>query len=466
MKQVHRRLISLTIAVFGFLLVANFVGQEQEVLKVEAEAESKDAKIYSFLSPLEIDAIEIVNQHGRFELTRERSANEEVGRWRLLKPNLLDADLLVVEGILAQALPVRRRLTLPNPDNLSLQERLKNYELAPPMQSLSLKGGSKTETIDFGMSNAFDKSLYAHLQATQEIVTVADSLRHQLRKSLFDLRNKQLSEFERERVTSLAVVHGARRLEFSKVGDRWSLRDGKMEAPVATDRMEDLLQDLRALKFNRIIAERSHSSRVEEFPKDTWTFELSLDEGKGDSLILGLTTVDEMETLMGYRAQGGPVGELVKGRWPSLLKGGFMGLVERRILPFDLGEATSLEISRGEESLQLRQTDTGDWVMAGGAFQIDQARLKGLFHTMNSLEQIRPILLDTSIEDAVNQRAISKETFLVAEYEGKSYRVHPQSGEEPNELWVDGQVIQVDATRLADVLWAPSDYLVEPKSKD
>ena len=62
MKQVHRRFISLLITLVAFLGIAHWVGEDQEELKVEAETESKDAKIFSFLSPLDVDGLELVNR--------------------------------------------------------------------------------------------------------------------------------------------------------------------------------------------------------------------------------------------------------------------------------------------------------------------------------------------------------------------------------------------------------------------
>ncbi len=467
MKQVHRRLLSLGVAVVGFLGLANFVGQEQEVLKVEAESESKDAKIYSFLSPLEIDGIELVNQHGRFELARVRDSAEEVGRWRLLTPKAFDADLLVVEGVLAQALPVRRRLTVPNPEERTLEERLEAYDLSSPQESLTLKSGDKRERVHFGMGNGFDKSIYVHLQETQEIVTVADSLRHQLGKSLFDLRDKQLIDFERSDVVSLEVGHRAKKLTFQLQGDRWKLLGDKGDAPVAEDRLQDLLQDLRALKFNRIVSEEQPSVGAEALATDQWNLVLGFLDGRRESLVLGLKLEDESEALVGYhKGSSGPVGELVRGRWPSLLKGGFMGLVDRRILPFDLEDADWIELRDGEETLKVSSDGEDSWKPRDQAFALDEARLKGLFHTMNSLEQLRIISVESSLDDAVRQRAISAQRSLRVMYQGETYTLHPQAGEEPNEMWVNGQVVQVDANRLADLLWTPMAYRAKPQVED
>ena len=462
MKQVHRRFLSLVITLVGFLAIAQWVGQEQEELKVEAENVSKDAKIFSTLSPLEVDRIELRNQHGRFTLVRERRGQDEVGRWLVEAPHAFQADVIVVEGVLAQALPMRRRLTVPNPEKLPLAERLKSYGLAEPREVVTLTSGEKVETVRFGMSNAFDKSLYAYLEASQEIVTVPDSLRHQLGKSLFDLRNKQLIEFEPARINGLVIKYGERLLRFEKDGGRWSLSDGTSVLPVALDRMEDLVQDLRALKFNRIIDEDAMSSAAKGLLERGWTFQLT-GEGETDlSLKLALREVDDIETLFGANAQGGPVGELVRGRWPSLLKGGFQGLIERRVLPFDLGAARSIELRDGSKTSRFERSDEGAWkVVAPAERALNLSRLKGLFHTVNSLEQVRVISEEISLEQASAARAISTSRSLLVEFQGEEFTLHPQSGEEPNEVWTNQRVLQVDANRLADILWQPSDYLTD-----
>ena len=254
MKQVHRRLLSLAITLVAFLAFAGWVGQEQEELKVEVETESKDAKIFSFLSPFDVDGIVLENSHGRFELTRERDQAEDIGRWRLNAPLKLDADLVVIEGILAQALPIRRRLDVPNPQNKPLEERLSDYALGKPAQTLTLMAGTKKKRFSLGWGTALIRA-FTRLLKTDTIVTVADTLRHQLEKSLFDLRQKQLVEFERDTVVSLRVALGDKVLEFRKEASGWRLFDGEEGNPVALQRMEDLLQDLGALKFNRILSE-------------------------------------------------------------------------------------------------------------------------------------------------------------------------------------------------------------------
>ena len=157
----------------------------------------------------------------------------------------------------------------PNPHNKPLEERLR-YALVKPAQTLTLKSGDKEETVQFGMGNSFDKSVYARLLKTDTIVTVADTLRHQLEKSLFDLRQKQLAEFERDTVVSLRVELGDKILDFRKEASGWRLFDGDEGEPVAMQRMEDLLQDLGALKFNRILSEELPEGLKLDAMKNRW----------------------------------------------------------------------------------------------------------------------------------------------------------------------------------------------------
>ena len=460
MKQVHRRLLSLGITLVAFLAFAGWVGQEQEELKVEVETESKDAKIFSFLSPFDVDGIVLENSHGRFELTRERDSAEDIGRWRLSAPKKLEADLVVVEGILAQALPIRRRLDVPNPQNKPFEERLKDYALGKPAQTLTLKSGDKAETVQFGMGNSFDKSVYARLMQTDTIVTVADTLRHQLEKSLFDLRQKQLVEFERNAVVSLRVELGDKLLDFRKEASGWRLFDGAEAEPVALQRMEDLLQDLGALKFNRILSEELPEDLKLDTMKNRWVFTLN-DGGEAPVVVsLILDVVDELEVLLGHNQGGGPYGELVRGRWPSLLKGGFQGLVDRRVIPVDTQSSLSITLRDGDGSVELISDENGEnWRFEGAPEKsVDQSRVKGLTHILNSLERVRTIAKNITLEQARELRAISTTRALSVKRGAETFTMYPQSGEEPTEVWIDSQVMQVDATRLGDILWNLDDY--------
>lgn len=463
MKQLHKRLASLVAMGGLFLGFSWWVGQSQDDLNASTEERSKDAKIYSFLSPLDVTGIEINNAHGRFVLRRERDAQDVVGQWILEAPALGNADLVVVEGILAQVLPVRRRLTIPNPAKLSLEERKTEYGLVEPSQSLTLKTSKAAETVHFGMSNAFDQSMYALISSESEIVSVPNTLRHQLDKQLFDLRNKQLVEFEVEDVSSLNIAFGEKTLVFKTEEGAWSLIDGDARLPVAGERMTDLLQDIRALKFNRILAERATAADLKkhDYPKEAWTLSLGFGEQSDDvmTLRLALTTVEELEVLLGFADRNNPLGELVRGRWPSLLKGGFQGLVDRRVLPVTLVAGDSLELHNGDSSVQFSLSDDDVWSSGEGpAGNLRQSRVKGLVFSLSQLEKIRVVSESIDLVEAQSQRAISTQRRLVLRSGTKEWVLYPQDGEEPNEVWVNGTVFQVDATRLSDLLWDPKDY--------
>ena len=177
------------------------------------------------------------------------------------------------------------------------------------------------------------------------------------------------------------------------------------------------------------------------------------------SLILDV--VDEFEVLLGHNHGGGPYGELVRGRWPSLLKGGFQGLVDRRVIPVDTQSAFSIVLRDGEDSVELVSDETGEnWRFEGASEKsVDQSRVKGLIHILNSLERVRTIAKNITLEQAREMRAISTTRALSVKRGAETFTLHPQSGEEPTEVWMDSQVMQVDATRLGDILWSLDDYI-------
>ena len=463
MTQVQKRLVSLTAMACLFLGASWWVGESQDELNASTEAKSKDAKIFSVLSPLEVTGIEIDNAHGRFVLRRQRSEADTVGRWLLEAPALGGADLIVVEGILAQVLPIRRRLSIPNPNNESLEVRKKRYGLDTPAQSLTLKTAEGNETVQFGMSNSFDKSMYAFIVRESDIVSVPNTLRHQLDKRLFDLRDKQLIDFEKSDVSRVTVTYAGKSIVFEREANTWTFDDGKGRLPVSGERMQDLLQDMKALKFNTIISERATLKNLAEggFPERAWSIELGMGPNREmvRTLRLGLTTTDEVEVLMGYTDSESPLGELVRGRWPSLLKAGFQGLIDRRVLPvtFEIGD--SIEIREEDASFKLTLIEPELWTSESlPANLLNQNRVKGLVFSLNRLEKIRVVSNEIDLVDAQAQRAISERRVLTVRRGEQEWVFRPQDGEEPNEVWVDGAVYQVDATRLGDLLWSENEY--------
>ena len=142
-------------------------------------------------------------------------------------------------------------------------------------------------------------------------------------------------------------------------------------------------------------------------------------------------------------------------------QGGFQGLVDRRVIPVDTQSAFSIVLRDGEDSVELVSDETGEnWRFEGASEKsVDQSRVKGLIHNLNSLERVRTIAKNITLEQAREMRAISTTRALSVKRGAEIFTLHPQSGEEPTEIWMDSQVIQVDATRLGDILWSLDDYI-------
>ena len=102
-----------------------------------------------------------------------------------------------------------------------------------------------------------------------------------------------------------------------------------------------------------------------------------------------------------------------------------------------------------------------NWRFEGASEKpVDQSRVKGLIHILNSLERVRVIAKNITLDQAREMRAISTTRALSVKRGAETFTMHPQSGEEPTEVWIDSQVMQVDATRLGDILWSLDDYVL------
>ena len=134
--------------------------------------------------------------------------------------------------------------------------------------------------------------------------------------------------------------------------------------------------------------------------------------------------------------------------------------MDRRVIPVDTQSALSIVLRDGEDRVELVSDENGENWRFGGALEkpVDQSRVKGLIHILNSLERVRTIAKNITLEQAREMRAISTTRALSVKRGAETFTMHPQSGEEPTEVWMDSQVMQVDATRLGDILWRLDDY--------
>ena len=273
----------------------------QETSLAKKTFDLRDKRVLNFERD-KVDSIELM-QPGSPTVQVARSGSE----WLVRQPIAARGDYSGVEGLLT-------RLSTASMSKLVDPNSPESFGLESPSATVTLGAGSTRATLDFGAEK--DGAVYVRDRSRPTMIfAVEPSLATEVKKSLADLRDKDLFEFRMFNVVRLRIARGAETYEFQKVAgtgtppaDKWQrIVDGK-PVDVDTTKMEDLLSklsNLRAQSFNATsTAASAQPSLVVSASYDTDKFErgrffrndkeaLAIRDGEPGVAVLDATAYDE-----------------------------------------------------------------------------------------------------------------------------------------------------------------------------
>ncbi|HUE85014.1 MAG TPA: DUF4340 domain-containing protein [Vicinamibacterales bacterium] len=216
------------------------VAAYQESSFAKSTFDLRDKRILHFERD-KIDTIELT-QPGSPAVQLARAGNE----WTITAPVQARGDYSAVEGLVT-------RLSTASMTELVDANSPESFGLEAPSAVVTIGTGSARATLELGAER--DATLFARDRARQLIFKVEPSLATDVKKTVDELRDKDLFEFRTFNALGLRVSRGADTYEFQKVAgggeggaDKWQrVVDGK-PTDIETTTMEDFLAKLSALR--------------------------------------------------------------------------------------------------------------------------------------------------------------------------------------------------------------------------
>lgn len=340
------------------------------------------AKVFTTLAAENIEEIQIRNTNG--ETTHVQKSGES---WQLVAPEKADADAGVVGTVTSNLanLEVQRVVEEKASD-------LAQYGLNPARIEVAfrLKDAKEMDRILLGDKAPAGGDFYAKRVNEERVILVASFVESILNKSPFDLRDKTILKFERDKADSVEVVRPAGTLRLARNGTDW-----RIAAPVMARAdyaaAEAVLTRLSSTNMLKVVASE---------PKDLR--EYGLDR---PSLTATVTTGSSKATL------------LLGNKAPE---GGFFAKDASRPVVFTVEEAMTADL--GKEIVDLRRKDLFD-ARSYNANRIELRRADGAVTLEKSEADGKTIwktsggqTIDTTrVEDALSKLSnIRADTFAAA----------------------------------------------------
>ena len=167
---------------------------------------------------------------GKVEEVEVKAASGEVttlkkngSTWQIVGPEPMDADQDAVSTIVSSLSSLETTRTVDeNPTDV------KPFDLDPPRATVGIRlsGETAMRRLDLGTKTPTGADLYARVEGQPKVFLIGASADDQLDRTTFDLRDKSLLKFDREKADSLTLAPaGTPAMSFVKKGHR-RLADG------------------------------------------------------------------------------------------------------------------------------------------------------------------------------------------------------------------------------------------------
>lgn len=240
-----KRAISTLVLLVVALALGAYIYFVEMNRKSASEQALEKAKVFENLDSSTIEELRIKTSDQETLLRKDGTS------WRVVSPIETGADENTISSVTSAlgTLEVQRIVDEQPGDTAQ-------FGLAPPAAEVTFraKGDAAPRVLQIGEKTATGGDLYARLASASRVFLLPGYLDTTFLKTTFDLRDKSVLKFDRDKVTGIEVTSAQGPLSLMKEGDSWALK-----APVATradfGAVEGLIGRVGSAQMKTIVAD-------------------------------------------------------------------------------------------------------------------------------------------------------------------------------------------------------------------
>ena len=296
-KPRNTLLLALVVAALGAFVW--FYEIEGGAEREKREAASK--QLFPDVTAEQIQSIELRTEEGT-NVRLERTAEAD---WKIVAPLAAPADRFAVDGVASTLAELTPEATFDTP------EPLENYGLAVE-PSVRFRAGDEDYALRLGNATPVGGNVYATDAEGKRVVAIASWRKNALTKTLKQLRDGRVIDFDRTAVKGITLESADGRVVLARVDDGWRIAE-PVDAKADADAVEGLLSDLQYLRADEFVDEPA-ADAVLGLDAPWLTAELALESGEPVGLQVGAKREDRRVV----RGSAGRVFEIAGSRLESL----------------------------------------------------------------------------------------------------------------------------------------------------
>jgi hypothetical protein len=365
----------LTSTIISAVVLAGLVGYIYfyEWGRPAGSAEERE-KAFQALEADNIEEIQIKAASG--ETSRLRKSDEG---WQLTEPVKAEADASEATSIASNLSSLEiQRVVEENPGDLA------QYGLNPPRVDVAFRVKDKKDFrhLFVGEKTPTGGDLYAKLQDDNKVFLISSYLDNTFNRTAFDLRDKSILEFERDKVDSLEIVNGKTTVQLTRGNNEWTITK-PFTARGDYGSVESLVTRLSSGQMQRIVDPEGKD--LKQYGLETPTLTATVATGSGRATLAFGSTQDgsvhakDASRPMVFAVEESLVTDLRKD--PSEFR-------RKDIFDFRSFNANRIEVKRGAETLAFERAKDKDgkdiWRNAAGQ-TVDTAKVEDFLTKLSNL---------------------------------------------------------------------------------
>jgi len=334
----------LAIALGAFVYFYEIKGGEER-----QQAEQQAKKIFLFEDD-QVKGLTLANSGKEIVLTKA-----EDGEWTITSPIATEADESTVDGLV-------RNLKNAETDRIVADSTadLGAFGLDEPEVKVSLLlGEERTESLCIGDKSPTGSYVFANMAGSHEVFTTRSSLLSNVKKELFDLRDRHVLGFEKDEVEKFELKQRGKLLfVLSKTGSEW-----QMEQPqkLQGDRSEvdKILNKLKYGKAKAFVTEKAEELKSYGLDKPDIEVTLWLGKDKAKKLL----RIGDAKTPDRYYAQDEARDPIftVDSTFVVELRKDLFDLRDKKIVQFPRSRINKIELVYADSSIVCQKDTSDNW---------------------------------------------------------------------------------------------------------
>ena len=321
----------------------------------KAPSDLRDRNVFKF-SPAEVATLHL-QVAGKPEIRCEKqvalnpNATGTVGKWEMIQPVKAKADSSEVEEIVS-ALDGLKVVVFEADGEYDPA----NYGLAQPKITVALQSSAddQIQELQIGSDAETPGRIYVARSEHRAIYAVNKEIYTKLNRTIFDLRDKRVIDFQRTSTHRFAIRQGNSKIECQKnVDGEWEIT-APVRLKADEEAVDDLLFGVDALRSVAFVDDQPKNLQPYGLDSPSVKASFMVPDAEPAILLVGNMKGDNIYV----KAQNADPVFLVKKELLDLVGMGVAGLRNKQILDFDSDDTTKIVLKHGSVNLTCQKQGT------------------------------------------------------------------------------------------------------------